>query len=286
MLQRLKTALPLLAIFLLAFFLPGPGGRVFFMLFAGFMLAIACHEAFTLMNVANGNILKWFAILAGAAMTLTAACIPAPPDLTAANTAITGLFILAAFGIVFVKGPSIQAVHGLLVGLGVFLYLCWPLSFMPRIFFLDPDGNGRFLLFYMIVITKMADVGAYLVGSATARLPRGNHKLSPQLSPKKSWEGLLGGTFFSMLASLAFYLLVPDRLVLNGKTVINLPLALIIGAAVSIIGLAGDLAESALKRAANAKDSGHLPGIGGVLDTLDSLIPIAPFFFAFLTFRA
>lgn len=286
MLQRLKTALPLLAIFLLAFFLPGSGGHVFFLLFAGFMLATACYEAFALVNVANGNLLKWFAILAGAAMTFAAACLPSPPDLTAVNTAITGLFILAAFGIVFIKGPSIQAVHGLLVGLGVFLYLCWPLSFMPRIFFLDPDGNGRFLLFYMIVITKMADVGAYLVGSATARLPRGNHKLSPQLSPKKSWEGLLGGTFFSMLASLAFYLLVPDRLVLNGKTVINLPLALIIGAAVSIIGLAGDLAESALKRAANAKDSGHLPGIGGVLDTLDSLIPIAPFFFAFLTFRA
>ncbi|HQC52578.1 MAG TPA: phosphatidate cytidylyltransferase [Lentisphaeria bacterium] len=286
MLQRLKTALPLLAVFLLAFFLPGTGGIVFFILFALLMLATACHEAFTLINVANGNLLKWFAILAGTAMTLTAACMQDPLDVTAANTAITALFILAAFGIAFAKGPSIQAVHGLLVGLGVFLYLCWPLTFMPRIFFMGSDGNGRFLLFYIIAITKIADAGAYLVGTATARLRSGNHKLSPLLSPKKSWEGLLGGTLFSMLASLAFYLLVPDKLVLDGQPVINLPIALIIGAAVSIIGLAGDLAESALKRAANAKDSGHLPGIGGVLDTLDSLIPIAPFFFAFLTFMA
>jgi len=74
MLQRLKTALPLLAVFLLAFFLPGTGGIVFFILFALLMLATACHEAFTLINVANGNLLKWFAILAGTAMTLTAAC--------------------------------------------------------------------------------------------------------------------------------------------------------------------------------------------------------------------
>jgi phosphatidate cytidylyltransferase len=286
MLTRLKSALPLLAIFLLAFFLPGLAGRLFFLLFAGLMLAGACQEAFALVNVANGKPLQGFAIVSGVAMTITAAALRAPEDLTAANSVIISLFILAAFGIALLKGPSIQTVHGLLVGLGVFLYLCWPLSFMPRIYFLAADGSGRFLLFYLIVVTKMADVGAYLVGTATARMPGGNHKLSPLLSPKKSWEGLLGGTLFSMLASLAFYLLVPGRLALDGKAVINLPAALIIGAAVSIIGLVGDLAESAIKRAANAKDSGHLPGIGGVLDTLDSLIPIAPFFFAFLTFAS
>lgn len=281
MLQRLKTSLPLLAIFLFAFFLPGLGGAIFFLVFASVMLAFACHESFSMLKLPSGGALRSLSIIAGLCLTISCACFPAG-SLSGVHSAIIGVFILSIFGVAFVKGPSASQVHGVLTGLGVFLYLCWPLSFMPRIFFLDAAGSGRFLLFYLIVITKMADIGAYLIGTGTAKLPGGNHKLSPRLSPKKSWEGLLGGTIFSMLASLAFFLLVPERLMFAGREVINLPIALLLGFAVSIIGLLGDLAESSLKRAANAKDSGSLPGLGGVLDMVDSLIPIAPFFFAFL----
>ena len=142
----------------------------------------------------------------------------------------------------------------------------------------------RPILFFMILVTKIADTGAFAAGSWTAKRPEGNHKLIPLVSPKKSWEGLIGGTVASVVTALICYFFWPASVSVNGMKLFGLQEVIIIGILASVIGLLGDLAESALKRAAGAKDSGNLPGIGGILDTLDSLIFVAPLFYAYLNF--
>ena len=148
------------------------------------------------------------------------------------------------------------------------------------------------MLGYLILVTKIADTGAYFVGTGTAKLPGGNHKLAKAISPKKSWEGLGGGVVFSLAASLLFFHFAQDYLHFRdfgGLANINIHLtrldAILLGIAAPLIGLLGDLAESAIKRAANAKDSGNLPGLGGILDTLDSLLPMGPLSYAWLILK-
>lgn len=197
--------------------------------------------------------------------------------------AATSLFILASFAILFREKPNQANLVSLFASMGIFLYLVWSLLCIARLYFFF-GTDGRYLLIYMIATTKMADVGAYIVGSSTAKRPQGNHKLALTLSPKKSWEGLLGGTVFSVATALLL-LLIPALTHIGELRIFSFGSALLFGVIASVAGLLGDLAESAMKRAANMKDSGKLPGIGGILDVLDSLIPIAPLFLAYVLLR-
>jgi phosphatidate cytidylyltransferase len=100
-------------------------------------------------------------------------------------------------------------------------------------------------------------------------MKNGNHKLIPSISPKKSWEGLAGGLILSLAAGVGFGLSDPFGIGLTATVVISFFL--------SLGSLAGDLSESALKRAADIKDSGNwIPGMGGILDVVDSFIYNAP----------
>ncbi|MEI6421978.1 MAG: phosphatidate cytidylyltransferase, partial [Lentisphaerota bacterium] len=144
----------------------------------------------------------------------------------------------------------------------------------------DSSGSyeGRKLLLFLIAVTKSGDIGAYLVGVSSSKLmPRGNHKIIPSISPKKSWEGTIGGLVFSIAVAILMLGMLPPSCHFTFTVAIFLGIILFIG------GFAGDLAESALKRTAGVKDSGKIiPGIGGVLDLLDSLIINAPIFFLLL----
>jgi phosphatidate cytidylyltransferase len=284
MMQRLQSALPLLLLVAFAFFLPGSYGSLFFLAFAFGMLFLGCRELFTMLNLAHGKLFSNLAFICGGGFII-GAMFPAVVQQYLIDTLMLALFCTSAFAVVMRHGPSIQNVHSLLVSIGVFLYFCWSLGFIPKIYFMDSNGHGRLLLLYMIAITKLADTGAYFAGTLTAKRPKGNHKLSKVISPKKSWEGLIGGTVTSLAASVGCYYWGVKALSINGQTPIGLVDAIIFGVIASLLGLAGDMAESAIKRAANVKDSGQLPGIGGVLDTLDSLIPMGPVFYAFLVLR-
>ena len=117
-------------------------------------------------------------------------------------------------------------------------------------------------------VIKFSDIGGYLFGCGFGR-----NKIAPAVSPKKTWEGLLGGMFLSAAGGMAIahYLI--------RESFKGMPVALIglICAAVAVVALLSDLAESALKRRAGVKDSGStLPGIGGALDLADSMILSAP----------
>ena len=143
------------------------------------------------------------------------------------------------------------------------------------------------LLLYLIVVVKASDVGAYFVGSLIGR-----HKLFPRISPGKTWEGLAGGLASGILVSVLFahLSLAPDAhpgAINFGRVILNSTHAWFLGAFLASIGVLGDLVESLLKRSAGMKDSGCLfPGMGGILDVLDSLLFAAPALYFYLRWFA
>ena len=164
---------------------------------------------------------------------------------------------------------GILAISTTLFGL---MYVPWLLNFIQKInFFLGVDGH--YYLLYFVVITKFSDTGAYLVGSLIGR-----HKMIPRISPGKTWEGFVGALVVSVLASLLFVYYLGDRMA--GMNWIH---AIILGLLLGLAAVVGDLIESIFKREAGVKDSGKLfPGIGGILDLLDSLLFNAPIMYLYL----
>ena len=135
--------------------------------------------------------------------------------------------------------------------------------------------ENKFLLLALFVILWLNDSGAYIVGSLMAKRKRGNHKMFPRVSPAKSWEGLIGGFIFDIIAGYVFYRIGwTADLTLTAYPLLNSILfALVIG----LFGTLGDLIESLFKRTLGVKDSGKfLPGHGGVLDRFDSLLLAVP----------
>lgn len=288
--KRLCTAIPLIALVLLAFLLPGTAGEMLFAAFAALMLCLAVQEGFTLLPTEHNSYFVPLTMLYGTALLsleFLAAGSPAARYflITAATTPIVSMiFLLLAFGLVFHIGPTPDAIRALGSCLTVAFYLCGTLIFMPKVYLL-PEANGGLLLLFMVTVTKMSDIGGYFIGSATARRPAGNHKLAKVVSPKKSWEGFIGGILFSLAAAFLFVHFGAGDLYIRRLT-LDWRDALFLGLAAPVVGLLGDLAESALKRASGVKDSGVIPGLGGVLDTLDSLILVTPLFYGWLLFRA
>ncbi len=135
----------------------------------------------------------------------------------------------------------------------------------------DPTLSRHLLSFFFLVLMG-ADTGAYYIGRAF-----GKRKLAPSISPGKTWEGAIGG----LLAALAMAALSHFWFFRELPLKYILPLA----AVMTIVGIFGDLAESALKRGAGAKDAANiLPGHGGMLDRLDSLLFNAPLIYYFARF--
>lgn len=124
--------------------------------------------------------------------------------------------------------------------------------------------NGQWWLLLALAGTWLADSGAYFIGRKF-----GVHKMTPSLSPKKSWEGLAGGVAFGLIFNALL------AVVISQLFAVNLPFwaGAVLGLIGALIGVLGDLSISMIKREVNAKDSGHIiPGHGGVLDRLDSLL--------------
>ena len=164
-----------------------------------------------------------------------------------------------------------------------FLYVLWLFNFLTKIVYVFPRDaaghvTGHFYVLYLIVITKFSDMGAYLTGSLI-----GKHPLIPHISPKKTWEGFFGALAFSLLGSYAVFKLMPHSL-----AALNWTHATVLGLLLGFAAIIGDLGESIIKRSCDVKDSGKmLPGIGGALDLIDSLLFTAPllFFYARLVLR-
>jgi len=190
------------------------------------------------------------------------------PSLLHLSDIILFIFTVLFFLSFFIKGN--HPVANLSISLFGILYLTIPLSCAIAINFWKMEGcqcDGRLALAYVLVVTKATDIGAYFVGKGL-----GSSKLAPFLSPKKTIEGSIGGLITSILVSLTFYSLFSLSIWQN----------IAIASVISIAAQFGDLAESLLKRDAGVKDSSHIPGLGGMLDIVDSLIFTLPLMLFFL----
>ncbi|GAB4270062.1 phosphatidate cytidylyltransferase [Thermincola ferriacetica] len=158
-----------------------------------------------------------------------------------------------------VIGTRFNILNGALSLTGT-IYLGWLLS---HILLLRALEFGFYLVLFVFMATWFTDTMAYFVGSGIGR-----HKLAPTISPKKTIEGAVGGLIGSTLAGLLMSFFLKEVPMIH---------LLVIGFLAGIVGQAGDLVESAMKRKAGVKDSGNLiPGHGGVLDRFDSMLFTAP----------
>jgi len=174
---------------------------------------------------------------------------------------------------------SLLAVASNLLG---FVYIAIMFSFTAKLLYVEPSWvtadkvapQGAFLLLWLVTVTKFTDMGAYITGSLI-----GKHKMIPHISPSKTWEGFAGALAFAQLAGFGLYYGFPSHLeVLSGPLHVA-----ILGVLLALLAVAGDLAESIVKRSLHAKDSGHmLPGIGGSLDLIDSVCFTAPALYFYL----
>ena len=193
--------------------------------------------------------------------------------------AVLVVFLLVVFGRqMFRRTRDQNPLETMAYTLFGLLYVVWLFNFLTKIVYLAPRGplgetTGQYSVLYLLLVTKFSDMGAYVTGSLIGR-----HKLVPHISPHKSWEGLAGAVVFSVAGSFGLWLLIPQRLSVFTAWDVGV-LGLLLGLAAVI----GDLAESIVKRSADAKDSsGLLPGIGGVLDLIDSVLFTAPILYFYM----
>jgi phosphatidate cytidylyltransferase len=194
------------------------------------------------------------------------------------------VFILGVFIRQFPQKHNPQPIQTMACTIFGLLYVPWLLSFIALINFSfepaaltshDSQRDGRFFVLYLVLVTKFTDVGSYIFG-----MTAGKHKLIPRISPNKTWEGVWGGIFGAMLASLGGFYLMRSALSAHGMSWSD---AVCLGFLLGALAILGDLAESLVKRQANIKDSGKLlPGIGGALDLVDSLLFTAPVLYVYM----
>ncbi len=159
------------------------------------------------------------------------------------------------------------------------LYLVIPLSYTIQINYLFPIDHaqdGRWWLFFLMAVTYATDSSALFVGKTF-----GKKKLAPYISPNKTWAGAVGGFFAAIAVSLVFYCFANIE---NNPIPIKLSFwdSIFLGSGISILAQFGDLAESLLKRDVGIKDSSTIPGLGGILDIIDSLIFTTPSLYIYL----
>lgn len=188
------------------------------------------------------------------------------------ETSFLILFVLGLCLLQFFSKRNNSAILAMATTLLGLMYVPYLLNFIQKIAFF-PGVEGRLYLLYFLLITKFSDTGAYAIGSLIGR-----HKMIPRVSPGKTWEGFGGAILGSTLASLVFVYFLGHRMA--GMTWTH---AVVLGVILSVSAVVGDLIESIFKREAGVKDSGRFfPGIGGMLDLLDSLLFNAPIMYLYL----
>ena len=287
---RLISGTVLMSLVLSSLFIEGKGGALVFTGLALVMLAGGMKEFFFMTNKIKLPGYSSISIFSSIALVLLVA-IPAilgkgsNEGQSLAVTACLSLVIIGGFIRAMREEDLKQGLQKQLISLAGFLYIAWSLSFLMRLYFAEGIAmSGRYLLVYLVVVTKCSDIGAYCTGMTTHKLSGGkNHKIAPRLSPGKSWEGFFGGMALSVGIALYMESSFGAKLDYAGHDVINTTSAIIIGMIAASLGFIGDVCESIFKRSADVKDSGNtIPGMGGVLDVLDSLVLVAPLFYLYL----
>lgn len=231
-------------------------GGVPWLIFIAALIAIASFEMARIAKNMNYQLALW-------AIWLSEAVMIGAVFLENEHWASLGLavgFLLIIFQGVFAY-PRVS-LEEMALSFMTIIYVGWSMCHLIIL-----EQQSVILLVYLFLAIWGSDSGAYFAGRFF-----GKHKLAPNLSPKKTKEGSVGGILCAVL------LVVGYSVYLGEGAMFTLPLSIVFGVVISIIGQIGDLAESMIKRFAQVKDSGNiLPGHGGILDRFDSIIMAAPF---------
>lgn len=185
------------------------------------------------------------------------------PDMEPFLIVVVSLFV---FVLQFTRKDNSGVLTAVSITLLGILYISWFFSFIIRLKYL-PDG--AYLVSFLLLVTKMGDIGAYIVGNLIGR-----HSLIPRISPRKTVEGTLAGLAFSLGAAFFAKGLLPHPTMMD---------VAILGILLGVLSQIGDLSESLIKRDCGVKDAGnYLPGLGGVMDVIDSLLFTTPIFYFYV----
>ncbi len=192
---------------------------------------------------------------------------------------ISLLYVIHAWTRFLFSNNQERAMQSIFASAFAFFGFTIPFCLMVWVYRQGPDCHMTFL--YLLLVTKIGDIAAYVTGSLSGYALRnkgGNHKMIPSISPGKSYEGAVGGFIFTLLLSYFLWPLCGIDCIFG-----TFWTSMILGVLLFFGCMAGDLSESAFKRTCKIKDSGSiLPGIGGILDLVDSLLVTAPLFVLFL----
>lgn len=230
-------------------------------------VAVGQFEFFNMVEARKIFVYKYFGTIVGALIPIVIYMGNSFPDLRNLEPILIVTASLFALTLQFIRRDNAKD-HLVSTALTMFslLYIAWFFSFLVEI---RSFHNGANMVLFLILVTKSADIGAYVIGSAV-----GKHELIPRISPNKTKEGTLGGILVSLVVA-----------VIVGKLITPFPMdqLLFLGITIATLGQVGDLAESLIKRDCGVKDSGgYILGIGGILDLIDSLLFTAPFFYFYL----
>ena len=292
--NRLLSGFGFAGVFFAVFFLAPDGCLPFLLAGLAAVIAMEFYQMTSMAGIPNFNRCGTGAVVLLVAVTWASGVWQ--PEVAEGTWDAVALFLVTA-GVFLRQFPQkdnpapLQTIGGTLFGV-LYVGLLWNFLTKLVIFGRPPVAEaplwswhgiwwpGRWLLMYSLFASKFTDVGAYLTGCSI-----GKHKLCPRISPKKTWEGVIGGLLFSTLLGTLLVWGVQDYVAPYGLTVKRaIPLGLVLGACAVL----GDLTESLFKRASNLKDSGLeatariLPGMGGLLDVLDSVLFTAPAMYLYL----
>ena len=231
-------------------------------------IGLGLYEFFNMVSKKGIPIYRYFGIIIGC-------LIPVTTYLQFRSSAeIEFVLITAVCFCVFLLQIVRRKTENALIGIattffGIF-YIGWFFSFAIKLRILPPlNMDGRFLVLYLLLVTKSGDIAAYFIGTFF-----GKHQLIPRISPKKSIEGAIAGCVVSFIVAIGFRSLLPA---------VSITHICVIGILLSLVGQVGDLSESLIKRDCQVKDSGSIfRGLGGILDLIDSLIFTTPIFYFYL----
>ncbi|MCM8526187.1 MAG: phosphatidate cytidylyltransferase, partial [Lentisphaeraceae bacterium] len=221
---RIMSGVTMGAILLSAIFVKGVPGSLAFILLYSVFLAGGLKEffqmtekiglkGFTKMTIAIG-LLSFFSV-----------CIPAVTGykmLIPVSELLIIIFIIFGFLRVFNEDHK-EGLGRLFVSIAGLIYIGWTLSFIGKIYFISGNEmNGRYLLLYLVAVTKASDIGAFFTGTLSHKfMPGGNHKIAPKLSPGKSWEGFIGGVAASIGVAFMLMNLIGAKMTLEGVQVVT-----------------------------------------------------------------
>ena len=230
----------------------------FFLLIVEIFIFLGLSEYFHMAEQKGFLINRYLGLTFGALLPL--------PFYLSGETIILSMAVLCLFIFNFHRQLRVQAMISTALTLFGLIYVGWFFSFLTKIRALP---HGPLWVFYIILIIKVGDAAAYFIGKRF-----GIHKYAVHISPNKSVEGAAAGFLATCLASVISKIYLPEASWVH---------LVILGAVFGILGQLGDLAESLLKRDAGVKDSGHVPGLGGILDVIDSLLLTIPVLYYYLT---